>query len=167
MADIRIRENTNKPYQVRFIDRTKSSGYGYRSFLRARDAKAFKAEKDLEEDRGAPAAASLSVPDAITRWLVICETEGTDGNDPVTDYTLSLYRYHASFMKAYSWPCDLSGLTTPDVVDFRSWLIEACPSRYVARKTLAYFKTVLSEQVLRGVIPVNVAAGIVIKEKTR
>ena len=73
----------------------------------------------------APAAASLSVPDAIHRWLTICETEGTDGNDPVTGYTLSLYRYHAGFMKDYEWSCALVELTTPDVVDFRSWLIEA------------------------------------------
>lgn len=169
MASIRHRPEKTRPYQVRYANPNTGSGYAYKSFLRARDAKAFKAERDLAEDRGeiAPATPRLTVPDAIKSWLLICETEGTDGNDPVSAYTLANYRYYASFMKGYDWPCDLGLLTTPDVVAFRTWLLGNTPSRYVARKTLAYFKTVISEQVLRGTVSNNVAAGLVVKDQSR
>ncbi len=108
-----------------------------------------------------------TVPAAIDRWLDICEKEGTDGNEPVTTYTLKNYRYFAGFMKAYNWSHELRELQPPDVVEFRSWLMTNCPSRYVARKTLTYFHSVLSEMALRGHVSANVASGINITSGSR
>ena len=109
----------------------------------------------------------MTVPDAIDKWLDICEKEGTDGNEPVTDFTLKSYQYFASFMKAYPWPKDLQNLLPPDIVEFRSWLLNNCTSRYLARKSLTYFHTVLSEMALRGYVSANVASGINISSTSR
>ena len=166
MADTRKRDE-KKPYQVRYIDKTTKSGFGYKSFSNYQLAKKFEAKKTLEEESNLVSTKVREVDQAVEKWLEICETEGTDGNNPVTACTLSNYEYYAGFMKEYDWPKPLQELTPPDIVEWRSWLVLNCPSRYVARKTLAYFKTVLGELVIRGIITANVATGITIKQNSR
>ena len=90
-----------------------------------------------------------------------------DGNEPVTRYTLKNYEYYASFMQGYAWTKELQELTPPDIVAFRSWLLTNCPSRYVARKTLTYFHTVLGEMALRGHVTGNAASGVSISSGSR
>ena len=70
----------------------------------------------------------------IDTWLEICEKEGRDGRDPVTPYTLKTYEYRATLMKAFSWQKKIHELQTPDIVEFRSWLLRNY-SRDQARKT--------------------------------
>jgi len=70
-------------------------------------------------------------------------------------------------MNAYAWDKDLPELQPPDIVKFRSWLLTDCPSRYIARKTLTYFQTVLNEMALRGYVAGNVASGISISAASR
>ena len=167
MADIRKRTGSKgTTYQVRYPTTGTKSGYGYATFNTLKEARAFR-ENGGARRRGAPDTTIRTVLEAIDLWLDICEKEGTDGNEPVTDYTLKTYKYLAQFMKSYSWPKPLAELDPPDIVQFRSWLVGQCPSRYVARRTLSYFHTVLSEMALRGHVSSNVASGITINSNSR
>lgn len=168
MSDIRKRKGSKgTTYQVRYPSKATKSGYAYATFETRKEALAF-VESGKTLQRGAHGAATIrTVPQAIRRWLEICEKEGTDGNEPVTRYTLKNYEYYASFMEGYPWPKGLQELAPPDIVEFRSWLLTNCPSRYVARKTLTYFHTVLAEMALRGQVQSNVAAGISISSGSR
>lgn len=167
MADIRKRTGSKgTTYQVRYPTTGAKSGYGYATFNTLKEARAFR-EDGSARKRGAPDRSVRTVVQAVDLWLDICEKEGTDGNEPVTDYTLKTYKYLAQFMKSYSWPKPLAELDPPDIVQFRSWLVGHCPSRYVARRTLSYFHTVLSEMALRGHVSSNVASGITINSNSR
>ena len=168
MSDIRKRKGIKGPtYQVRYPSKATKSGYAYATFDRLKDAREFVESGMAKKMTGYTDTSISSVPEAVERWLQICEKEGTDRHEPVTKYTLQTYEYHAEFMKAYQWQKPLQELQSPDIVDFRSWLLSNCPSRYVARKTLSYFHTVLSEMALRGHVPSNVATGISIRADSR
>ena len=168
MSDIRKRVGKKgTTYQVRYPSKSTKSGYAFKSFDTLKEARAFiESGKTKEFDSGLDTSIR-AVPKAIERWLQICEKEGTDGNDPVTSYTLETYEYFAEYMKRYPWQKSLFELNPPDIVEFRSWLLTNCPSRYVARKTLTYFHTVLNEMALRGHMPLNVAKGISISAASR
>src|SRR5690242_11331236 len=168
MSDIRKRVGAKgTTYQVRYPNKSMKSGYGYATFDTLKEAREFVESgktRATKENRNSPVR---TVPDAIEKWLEICEKEGTDGNDPVTAFTLSNYKYFAKFMKAYPWDKSIPELEPPDIVKFRSWLLTDSPSRYIARKTLTYFHTVLNEMALRGYVASNVAAGISISAASR
>lgn len=168
MTDIRKRTGAKgTTYQVRYPSQASATGYAYKTFSTMKEARAF-----LETGRARVNGGSLdrtikTVPQAVDRWLQICEKEGTDGNEPVTSFTLKHYKYFAEFMKSYSWTKPLCELQSPDIVDFRSWLLTNCSSRYLARRTLSYFQTVLNEMALRGHVGSNVAAGITVSSASR
>lgn len=165
MADIRKREGKKGvTYQVRYPSHSTKSGYAFATFKTMKEARAF-AENSTEWVKHSSTGVS-TVSKAIDLWLDICEKEGTDGNEPVTLYTLKTYRDRAKRMKAYGWTKNLSELTTPDIVNFRSWLSQNY-SLDQARKTLSSFHTVLKEMALRGYIPSNPATGISIKSSSR
>ncbi|MGV8893834.1 MAG: tyrosine-type recombinase/integrase [Burkholderiaceae bacterium] len=69
-------------------------------------------------------------------------------------------------MKAYPWEKGIRGLTKPDIVAFRSWLITE-RGRYLAAKTLTYFHAVLAEMATRGHVAANVASGVSVRQETR
>lgn len=168
MSDIRKRTGkTGATYQVRYPSIATKSGYGFKTFKTMKEARAFLESGEILDRARAVDVSVRTVPQAIDRWLRICEKEGTDGNEPVTEYTRKNYVYFSEFMKAYPWNKELSELTAPDIVQFRSWLLTNCPSRYTARKTLTYFNTVLNEMALRGHVVSNVAAGISISGSSR
>lgn len=168
MADIRKRiGKKGVTYQVRYPSKTTKSGYAFASFNTLKEAREFR-----EDSRGrahtTPASAEIqTVSQAIDKWLTICATEGTDGNEPVTPYTLKNYEYIARFMHRYHWETAIQDLRPPDIVKFRSWLLENCPSRFVARRTLTLFQTVLGEMALRGYVAANVATGITVSSASR
>jgi integrase len=168
MVDIRKRSGKKgTTYQVRFPSKSTKSGYTYETFRTLKEAREF-VEGGKAQVRHRDLDTTIhTLPQAITRWLEICEKEGTDGNEPVTKYTLQSYEYFSELMKAYDWRKALQDLASPDIVEFRSWLLNNSPSRYVARKTLAYFHSVLNEMALRGHIASNVAAGVSIKSESR
>lgn len=168
MADIRKRTGAKgTTYQVRYPCKTTKSGYTYASFATMKEARAFVEGGHIRATEAVTDHSVSSVPQAIERWLQICEKEGTDGNEPVTAFTLKHYRYFAEFMRAYPWDKLLCELQTPDIVKFRSWLLANCSSRYLARKTLTYFQTVMKEMALRGHIGSNVAAGVTVSSTSR
>ncbi|PPC99385.1 MAG: site-specific integrase [Hyphomicrobium sp.] len=167
MADIRKREGANgTTYQVRYASPGSKTGYAYATFKTRKEALAYR-EDSTARLHPTSSGSKLSVPEAIDQWLRICEKEGTDGNEPVTEYTLKTYRYFADYMKSYGWAALLPALKPTDIVAFRTWLLEHCPSRYVARRTLSYFHSALDEMTLRGHIDANVSAGINISAASR
>lgn len=168
MADIRKRKGAKGvTYQVRYPSKASKSGYAYATFDTLKDAKDYVESGKTQKSGKMPNKIISTVPQAVDKWLNICEKEGADGNDPVTTYTLVNYRYYSKFMTSYEWKKALQDLEPPDIVEFRSWLLTNCPSRYLARKTLTYFHTVLNEMALRGHVPGNVASGISISVTSR
>ncbi len=168
MSDIRKRTGKKGiTYQVRYPSNATKAGYAYKTFSTLKEARAWLESGAAQRSQSSSGNSRLSVDDAIDKWLEICETEGTDGNDPVTEYTLKNYHYFSKFMKAYSWHKPVCELRPPDIVHFRSWLLSHCPSRCVARKALTHFQTVMNEMALRGYVGANVAAGINISSNSR
>lgn len=168
MADIRKRVGEKgTTYQVRYLTNTTKTGYAFKFFNTMKEASAFTENLGSFREGLVLDSSIKTVPEAIDKWLKICEKEGTDGNEPVTKYTIGTYEYFSEFMLGYAWNKELRELQTPDIVEFRSWLLTNCPSRYVARKTLTYFHTVLNEMALRGHIAGNVASGISISSTSR
>jgi len=168
MSDIRKRVGKKgTTYQVRYPSKSTKAGYAYATFATRKEALAFVESGKARHEDGISDPSIRTVPQAIDRWLEICEKEGTDGNEPVTQFTLKQYKYYAEFMRSYPWEKNLADLQAPDIVKFRSWLLTNCPSRYLARKSLTYFQTVLNEMALRGHIAGNVAAGISVPSNSR
>tara|TARA_R110000787_G_scaffold65861_6_gene148101 strand:- start:17570 stop:18775 length:1206 start_codon:yes stop_codon:yes gene_type:complete len=165
MADIRKRQGKKGvTYQVRYPDETSKSGYSFATFKTMKEARVF--TENSTEWKANSSNDSMTVAEAIDLWLDICEKEGTDSHEPVTYYTLKTYRYRAERMKEYNWPSEIGALTTPDIVNFRSWLLKNY-SHHQALKTLSSFHTVLKEMSLRGHISGNPATGISIKSSSR
>lgn len=138
MSDIRKRTGKKGvTYQLRYADPLSTTGYSYKTFIKLKEARAFKESEALRNSlltMGAPSIQSVS--GAVDKWLDICEKEGTDNNEPVTRYTMQTYRRRAEIMKSYVWPKTLQRLETPDIVEFRSWLIENC-TLYIAHMSTA------------------------------
>lgn len=168
MTDIRKRTGAKgTTYQVRYPSPETKSGYAYATFTTRKEAAAFIASgKTQAQQQGSAHGVTRTVPEAIDLWLDICEKEGRDGRAPVSSATHDYYRYVASIMKDYSWGKPLAELTKPDIVAFRSWLIQE-RGRYLAAKTLTYFHAVLAEMASRGDIAVNVCSGVSVRKETR
>lgn len=167
MSDIRKRVGKNgTTYQVRYPSKATKSGYAYKSFATRKEATAF-VESGKTQHHGSVADSSIRTPlQAIDRWLDICFKEGRDGRDPVTPYTHKIYSYRADIMKSYTWEKELAELQTPDVVAFRSWLLQNY-SRDQAKKVLSSFHSVMKEMALRGHIASNVAHGVSVRAESR
>jgi len=164
MSDIRKRTGAKgTTYQVRYADPSSKTGYSYRTFETA------KAARDFREGPKAGAARTsslMTVGAAVEEWLRICQMEGRDGRPPVSDATYAYYAYIANITKAYPWAKGLGDLTKPDVVAFRSWLIEN-HGRALAAKALTYFHGALAEMATRGHVAVNVAGDVRVRRETR
>ena len=168
MSDIRKRTGkSGTTYQVRYADKSSRTGYSYKTFQTAKEARAFRESGKLLEQKAAGAETTLSVKEAIAEWLEICEMEGLNGREPVTDYTLENYKYRASFIENYSWPKNLPGLTSPDIVEFRSWLLRSGISRDLAGKVLTSFQSIMKEMVNRNRISINCATGVSVRADSR
>ena len=62
-------------------------------------------------------------------------------------------------MRGHEWAKELADLTTPDIIEFRSWLLKNY-SRDLSKKVLSSFHSVIREMAVRGHIGSNVAAGV-------
>ena len=163
MSDIRKRTGTKgTTYQVRYANLASATGYSYKTFSTAKEARAFREGPKAEPQL----SGRMSVVDGVELWLNICEKEGRDGRPPVSAATLAFYTYVAETMKAYPWQKPLYALTKPDIIVFRSWLL-AERGRYLAAKTLTYFHAVLAEMASRGKMGSNPASGVTIQTDTR
>jgi integrase len=168
MADIRKRTGAKgTTYQVRYPSNTTKSGYTYATFNTLKEARAFLESGSLRKRGHARSGDVGTVVEATDMWLRICEKEGLNGREPVTNYTYGNYEYRAGFIKAYDWPKPLADLTAPDVVAFRSWLLGGEVSRVVASKVLSSFHSVMKEMTIRGLLAHNPAVGISVRADSR
>src|ERR1700730_7111677 len=168
MADIRKRTGAKgTTYQVRYPSNTTKSGYTYATFNTLKEARAFLESGSLRKKGHARSGDVGTVTEATDMWLRICEKEGLNGREPVTNYTYGNYEYRAGFIKAYDWPKPLADLTAPDVVAFRSWLLGGEVSRVVASEVLSSFHSVMKEMTIRGLLAHNPAVGISVRADSR
>lgn len=164
MTDIRKRKGRKGvTYQVRF--RT-STGYEYKTFETRQDAREFSEDSAAKKRAGRRRSEIVTVEQGVQKWLDICEKEGRNGREPVTRYTLDNYEYRADIMKEYEWGKTLPELTKPDIIEFRSWLLEA-HSRDVANKVLTSFHSMIKEMVSRDVMSHDVGADVTVGATSR
>lgn len=164
MSDIRKRTGSKgSTYQVRYADPSSKTGYSYKTFATAKAAREFRESAKTDVTRS---SAAMSVAMAVDEWLRICQMEGRDGRPAGSDATFKYYSYIAGIIKAYDWTKSARDLTKPDVVAFRSWLIEA-HGRDLAAKALTYFHGVLAEMATRGYVAANVAGDVRVRRETR
>jgi integrase len=169
MSDIRKRiwKNGTTTYVVRYADKACKSGYRYKTCRTRKEAQEFR-ESARDRQAAAPRGNGLhTVADATDMWLRICEKEGLNGREPVSTYTYENYEYRASFIKSYEWPKTLAELDSPDIVAFRSWLLNGNISRAVASKVLSSFHSVMKEMTIRGLLHHNPAIGIAVRADSR
>ena len=168
MADIRKRNGSKGiTYQVRYPSKATKSGYAFKTFLTLKEAREFRESGETKKIGPARSGGGIvTVADGIEKWLEVCEKEGRDGRDPVTDFTLKGYKYRARVIKTYPWEKSLHELTAPDIVEFRSWLLENYP-RSMAHFVLSSFHSMILEMVFRGVLQHDVAARVSIRERSR
>jgi integrase len=165
MADIRKRtgrKGTN--YQVRFPSKTTKSGYTYATFDTLKEARAF--TENLGSRKDTPGGVAMTVPEAVERWLTICQKIGRDGREKVELETYKEYSRRAKVMKEYVWPKLLHELEPSDIVAFRNWLLET-KTRDLARRTLSSCHSVMIEMHREGKIQIDPAAGITIRSGGR
>lgn len=168
MADIRKRiGKKGVSYQVRYPSPATKTGYAFKTFRTRKDAQGFIESGKAREQTHAAHTEIQTVEQATDRWLGICEKEGLNGREPVSTYTYKNYEYRAGFIMAYEWPKPLHELTPPDIVAFRSWLLNGQMSRVLAGKVLSSLQSVMKEMAIRGVLPHNVASGISIRAESR
>lgn len=168
MADIKKRAGKNgTTYQVRYAQLGAKSGYAYKSFNTLKEARAFTESGAVQRRPQVLPDGPRTVEAAVELWLRICEKEGLNGREPITLYTLENYTYRAAFIKAYPWKKALQDISTPDVVAFRSWLLNGKASRVVASKVLSTFHSVMKEMTIRGFMGHNPAIGVTIRTESR
>ena len=125
MADLR-RKKTAKGtivHQVRYRSPSTKSGYAYRNFETVKQAKEFLSHVRQKSSNGLSQSTIRTVDDAVGAWLDICQSEGLNGGEPVTRYTLQNYSYRSGFVLGFEWPKEIWQLTAPDIVSFRLSLI--------------------------------------------
>jgi integrase len=167
MADIRKRIGSKgTTYQVRYPDASSKSGYSYATFETLKEARSFREDSRGRSTVGSRGSEITTVQEAVQKWLDVCEKEGRDGRDPVTAYTLKGYRHRADIINAYSWGKPLHELTAPDVIEFRSWLLQG-RSRDQARKVLSSFHSLILEMVNRGILAHDIASVVGVRGGSR
>lgn len=167
MADIRKRSGSKgTTYQVRYPSPGTKTGYAYASFETLKEARAFREDSRARATLAPRAREIVTVSDAVQKWLDICEKEGRDGRDPVTAYTMKSYQHRAGIINEYEWPKSIHELTAPDIIEFRSWLLQT-RSRDQAHKVLSSFHSLVLEMVSRGVLAHDIASGVGIRGGSR
>lgn len=167
MSDIRKRIGAKGiTYQVRYPSKAAKSGYAYKTFATLKEARAFREDAGARSASAPLSAEIRTVSQGVQKWLDVCEREGRNGREPVTKYTLANYEYRAGIIKDYAWDKELCELSKPDIIQFRSWLLQH-HSRDVANKVLTSFHSMIKELVGRGVLTYDMADGVTVAATSR
>jgi integrase len=167
MSDIRKRTGAKgTTYQVRYPSQATGSGYAYATFPTRKEAIEFRENAAARTAKSVRTPGIRTVADGLQKWLDVCEKEGRNGRDPVTTETLKHYQWRVAHINRYEWPRPLRELTTPDVVEFRSWLLRNF-SVDVARKLLKSFHSMVLELITRGVLDRDIVVGVSIRSSSR
>ena len=103
MADIRKRSGAKGiTYQVRYPSKATKTGYAYKTFATAKQARAFREDSSTRNIARPRNSEITTIDEAVQRWLDVCEHEGRDGRDPVSPATLAVYEGCASIMRTYT-----------------------------------------------------------------
>ncbi len=153
-------------YQVRYPDKSSKSGYSYATFETRKEALAFR-EDALAKRRVSKTSSDIrTVAAGLQKWLDTCEAEGRDGRHPVTPATLKHYQWRRDHILRYDWQKELQDLTTPDMIEFRSWLLRTF-GRVTAAKLLLSFHSMVLELVTRNVLSTDFVRGVSIRANSR
>lgn len=167
MSDIRKRTGSKgTTYQVRYPSKASKSGYAYATFATRKEAMEFRENAAARKNSRTVATDIRTVEQGMQKWLDVCEKEGRDGRDPVTQYTLKNYEWRRDHILQYGWVKGVHELTPPDIVEFRSWLLRNY-SHDVSRKLLSSFHSMVLELVRRGMLAHDICAGISIRGSSR
>jgi integrase len=167
LSDIRKRTGAKgTTYQVRYPSKATKTGYAYATFASRKEALEFREQSHKYRNHSAAQAGIRTVEGGLQKWLDVCEHEGRNGRHPVTEGTLKHYEWRRDHILLYDWKKDLQELTTPDVVEFRSWLLRTY-SRDVAGKLLTSFHSMVLELVTRGILTHDIVTGVSIHTATR
>lgn len=167
MSDIRKRTGKKgSTYQVRYVNPAVASGYSFKTFATRKEALAFSENAHARPRPSQQSRDIRTVEQGLQKWLDVCEKEGRDGRDPVTQYTLKNYQWRRDHILAYGWTKSLHELGSPDMVEFRSWLLKE-HSRDVAGKLLSSFHSMILEMIKRGVLANDILIGVSIRGSSR
>jgi hypothetical protein len=167
MSDIRKRTGIKgTTYQVRYPNKAVKSGYAYATFATRKEALDFRDRSAALKAKTTRHAEIRTVAQGFQTWLDVCENEGRDGRHPVTTGTLEHYKWRRDLILRYGWQKELRQLTTPDVIEFRSWLLRNF-SRVTAGKLLLSFHSMILEMLTRGVLTHDIVRGVSIRGSTR
>jgi integrase len=167
MSDIRKKIGAKgTTYQVRYPSKAAKSGYAYATFKTRKEALAFRDNSHNLQSARHFSSEIRTVKQGLQKWLDVCEKEGRDGRHPVTKSTLKHYEWRRDHILRYDWQKDLPELTTPDAIEFRSWLLRNF-SRDVAAKLLLSFHSMVFELLTRGVLTHDFVRGVSILGSTR
>ena len=167
MSDIRKRTGAKgTTYQVRYPSKAAKSGYAYATFATRKEALEYRDGPKPQKIAPHLHSEIRTVSQGVQKWLDICEKEGRNGREPVTRYTLDNYEYRAEIIKSYPWAKELSELSKPDIIEFRSWLLGRY-SREVSHKVLTSFHSMVLELLSRSVMSHDIAAGVTISAASR
>lgn len=167
MADIRKRAGSKgTTYQIRYANSATDAGYAYATFSTLKEARAFLESGDIKKHRVASSSEFRTVKQGLQLWLDVCEKEGRNGRDPITKDVLKNYQWRRDSILEYEWTKSLQELRTPDIVEFRSWLLRTF-SRHKAQTLLLSFHSMTLELLSRGIITYDFVAGVTIRSTSR
>lgn len=126
------------------------------------DAWSVSALHEVKQGTHTPASNSVTVAEAVERWIAHCEAEGLEHS------TIKQRRQHLNLHIApFIGRERLSALTTPRVYQFDIDLRNAGRSVAMRRAILTNLKTVLTFAQRQGLVAQNVARGVKIKSDDR
>jgi integrase len=167
LSDIRKRIGAKgSTYQVRYPSKAAKSGYAFATFKTRKEVLDFRDNSKPSSTGPLRRSEIRTVAQGLQKWLDVCEKEGRDGRHPVTRGTLEHYEWRRDHILRYGWQKEVQELTTPDVIEFRSWLLRTF-SRDVAGKLLLSFHSMVLELLTRGILTSDIVRGVSIRGSTR
>jgi integrase len=167
MASIRKREWTSRGVErsAWIVDYHDQSGKRrLKTFATKKEAEAWSvsALHEVQQGTHTPASVSITLAEAVERWISHCEAEGLEYS------TIKQRRQHLNLHIApFIGREKLSSLTTPRIHQFDADLRNARRSLAMRRKVLVNLKTALTFAQGQGLVAQNVARGVKIKGDDR
>ena len=164
MARIRVRDGKGgKSYQVIYTD-TRTGKERCKTFVLR------KAASDFLQTVGAGFQIhdrdTITVTEAVDRWLDVCEKVGRKGREPVEAITLRHYKFEGALIKKELGGIRLNKLTPARCQEFAELLLERYDRRY-ARRFLTSLKGVISQAITDERLISNPAVNVSIRVTSR
>ena len=164
MSDIRKRiGKKGVSWQLRYTEPS-SGKVRYKSFARKKEADHFLLginNSDFVHDSD-----TVSLIQAVNRWLDVCENIGRKGREPVEPSTLRKYKLHGEIITKLAGSLKLNKLTPYKCSEIAETLLQSY-SRPYAKKILTSFKSVLSQARSDGAMKHDPAENVAIVTSTR